>query len=85
MRVLNIRNDQEFIFEGMSFVIGSEGKRCLIVDYKANVGECILTIEGEAKAPSLNGREKISFAQFKRLFPKYRIYIKGYIDMGKDK
>lgn len=82
MKLLEVSNDQEFIFQGMTFVVGSEGKRCLIVNYSAVLGNCLLIFEGESRKPELVGKERITFGQFKRAFPKFRVYPKGYIDFG---
>ena len=78
--MIKINNKDEFTFKAMVMACDQDAKQRLCVNYTCNKDDMSITLEGYAKDgdDSMNAVEKITFANFKRRFKHYRVYLSGY-------
>lgn len=83
VKLVEINNIDEFVFDTIVYMVGKEGKKCLIANYKKYYGDSlVVTLEGEARTEDIVASEKISYAAFKRRFPEHRVYMQGHVNIG---
>lgn len=82
-KVFNINPNDEFEFKGMVYVYGEDGKQHLHVNYMKDYETYQLNIEACSDSKEMRACEHVTYANFKRRYPKHRIYCSGYARVGK--
>ena len=84
-KIFEIDSKDEFEFMGMVYVFGTDGKKHLCVDYKKEYGDkYTLKIEAYATGEEMRAAERITYGNFRRRYPKHRIYGQGYVEVGEN-
>lgn len=82
--MIKIKGVDEFKFKA---VVGDviDGKPCLTVNYEriCEDGNMQIILEGWSFEESATFSQKITYARFKRKYPRNRVYIKGYVSNDK--
>lgn len=80
MKFVEIKPEDVFEFAAVVSAWSDDKKR-LTANYKKDYGNIIVTLEGVAKGDGMNAVEKLSYANFRRRFPKHRIYLQGHVEV----
>lgn len=84
-KIVDIDGKDEFTFMGMTYCYADCGEARLHVNYqKEYEGGYILKLEAYAEGEEMRATPKISYTNFRRRYPKHRIYMGGHVKVGYD-
>lgn len=82
-KIVDIDGKDEFTFLGMTYCYADCGEARLHVNYQKDYGgDYVLKLEAYAEGEEMRASPKITYANFRRRYPKHRIYLGGCVKIG---
>ena len=83
-KIVDIDGKDEFTFMGMTYCYADCGEARLHVNYQREYNGYVLKLEAYAEGEEMRATPKISYTNFRRRYPKHRIYMGGHVKVGYD-
>ena len=84
-KIVDIDGKDEFEFMGMTDSYADCGEARLHVNYQKEYdGGYVLKLEAYSEGEEMRATPKITYANFRRRYPKHRIYMGGHVKVGYD-